>query len=153
MRLQFRIDGGVSEFPRNRQTEECVPRCVLEARPILAGLAYWIQSPPAQTFRCGLEEQSRFVAFLGQELERQSQSASWTYSVVVVNQRIIVHGEGVAEQTLMERKIVGLRILPPIVEYPMHLTAVKDVMEPQPEAGCAQSGGPNLRVLTVHAFG
>src|SRR5262252_6891082 len=110
MGLQFRIDGGVAEFPRNRQPEECVPRSVLEARPILAGLAYWIQIPPAHTVSDGLEEQPRFVALLGQELERQRQAASRTYSVVVVNQRIIVKGEGVAGQTRLGRQIVGARI-------------------------------------------
>src|SRR5215470_18406214 len=81
VRLQCRIDGGVAEFPRNRQPEEGVPRGVLEARPVLAGLADGLQIPPAHTVSGGLEEPPRFVALLGQELERQRQAASRTYSV------------------------------------------------------------------------
>ena len=73
--------------------------------------------------------------------------------MVIVQQRIVVQSEGGAGQTRLGRKIVGARILPPLVEYPMQVTAVQEVMEPQPEAGGTQSGGPNLRVLTVHAFG
>ena len=34
----------------------------------------------------------------------------------------------------------------------MRFTAVQDVMEPQTEASCSQSLGPNLCILAVNAF-
>ena len=89
------------------------------------------------------------LVVLWREEEHQSGCGRETALAQVVNDWVIVPAGPLGRSGLGQPDIVLLGVRPPTVEDPVSVRLEEQIVEPQTEACCNQSYGPDLGVLTM----
>ena len=145
MDVKLVVDGGVAEFPGQDKAPQGGSR-------VTARLAYGSIGCPPEALGAGGKNQFGGLGLLGRQVHRQHQGAFGAAAMVVAQDGIVIKRQGVAQPPVPQPQVMGLGVRPPLIEHAVQRGAEKSVVEPQTEAGGAQSNGPYLGVLAVAPF-
>ncbi len=124
MGFQLCVHGIVPVFPGQGQTDERASGAWFQGRQLPAGLPHRVKGRPTQSFSGGLKKQPPGFRLLGRHCECRSQPSTETGQMMVVDQRIVILGQGVTSPAFQERKILPSGVLPPVMKYSMRVAAV-----------------------------